>query len=46
MHPRTTAERLAELLPQAEVVIAPTLRDVLGWSGRVHDYLDRVVQAK
>ncbi len=46
VHPRATAERLAELLPQAEVVIAPTLRDVLGWSGRVLEFLDRVVQAK
>jgi hypothetical protein len=46
VHPRTTAERLADLLPQAEVVIAPTLRDVLGWSGRVLEFLDRVVQAK
>ena len=44
VHPQATAERLGELLPQAEVVVAPTLRDVLAWSGRVREFLDGVVQ--
>jgi hypothetical protein len=44
VHPQATAERLGELLPEAEVVVAPTLRDVLAWSGRVREFLDGVVQ--
>lgn len=43
VHPQATAERLGELLPQADVVVAPTLRDVLAWSARVREFLDRAL---
>jgi 3-oxoadipate enol-lactonase len=43
VHPQATAERLGELLPQAEIVVAPTLRDVMAWSGRVREFLDRAL---
>ena len=40
VHPESTAERLAELLPQAEVVIADSLKEVLGWRDRAVAFLD------
>lgn len=46
VHPEATAERLAELLPQAELVTAAALREVFTWSARVVEFLDRVVQPK
>jgi pimeloyl-ACP methyl ester carboxylesterase len=39
-HPLSTAERLAELLPDAELVIARRLRDVVPWTDRVAAFLD------
>lgn len=44
VHPRVTADRLGELLPHAEVVVAASLREVLAWPGLVVDFLDRVAQ--
>jgi pimeloyl-ACP methyl ester carboxylesterase len=38
-HPLSTAERLAELLPHAELQVATHLRDVLGWPARVAAFL-------
>jgi pimeloyl-ACP methyl ester carboxylesterase len=46
VHPEATAERLAELLPQAEVVVASTLKEVFGWKDRVVAFLDEAVQPK
>lgn len=42
VHPESTAERLRELLPQAEVVIADDLKQVLGWRDRAVQFLDGV----
>jgi pimeloyl-ACP methyl ester carboxylesterase len=42
VHPEATAERLSELLPQAEVVLADDLRQVFGWKDRVVAFLDEV----
>jgi pimeloyl-ACP methyl ester carboxylesterase len=39
-HPLSTAERLAELLPDAQLVIARRLRDVVRWTDRVTAFLD------
>jgi pimeloyl-ACP methyl ester carboxylesterase len=39
-HPLSTAERLAELLPDAELVVARRLRDVVPWTDRVVAFLD------
>jgi pimeloyl-ACP methyl ester carboxylesterase len=38
-HPLSTSERLAELLPNAELVVAGRLRDVAGWTDRVAGFL-------
>jgi len=38
-HPVSTAERLAELLPRAELRVATGLRDVLAWPTQVADFL-------
>ncbi len=38
-HPVATAERLGELLPQAEVVVAEDLRAVLSWPQRVVQFV-------
>jgi len=38
-HPESTAERLAELLPTADLQIATRVRDVLGWPARVAAFL-------
>jgi pimeloyl-ACP methyl ester carboxylesterase len=43
VHPEATTERLAELLPQAEVVVASTLKEVFTWNDRVVAFLDRVL---
>ncbi len=43
VHPEATAERLAELLPQAEVVVAGSLKEVFTWTDRVTAFLDRSV---
>ena len=43
VHPEATAVRLAELLPQAEVVVTDSLRDVFGWRDRVVTFLDSVL---
>ncbi|HEY5886596.1 MAG TPA: alpha/beta fold hydrolase [Acidimicrobiales bacterium] len=43
VHPQATAERLGELLRQAEIVVASSLRDVLAWSGLVREFLDRAL---
>ena len=42
VHPEATADRLSELLPDAEVVVADELREVLGWRDRVAEFLDGV----
>lgn len=44
VHPEATAQRLAELLPQAEVVTAASLKEVFTWSDRVVAFLDGVLQ--
>lgn len=46
VHPEATAARLAELLPQAEVVVAATLQEVVAWKDRVVAFLDGVTQPK
>ncbi|MGK2949245.1 MAG: alpha/beta fold hydrolase [Acidimicrobiales bacterium] len=38
-HPESTAERLAELLPAAELQVATRIREVLGWPAQVADFL-------
>jgi len=38
-HPVSTAERLAGLLPRAELHVATRLRDVLNWPTQVADFL-------
>jgi pimeloyl-ACP methyl ester carboxylesterase len=38
-HPLSTAERLAALLPRAELHVATHLRDVLGWPTQVAAFL-------
>ncbi|HEY8057265.1 MAG TPA: alpha/beta fold hydrolase [Acidimicrobiales bacterium] len=43
VHPQATAERLGELLRQAEIAVASSLRDVLAWSGLVREFLDRAL---
>jgi pimeloyl-ACP methyl ester carboxylesterase len=40
-HPVATAERLVELLPDAELHVATRIRDVLGWPKQVAAFLDR-----
>jgi pimeloyl-ACP methyl ester carboxylesterase len=42
VHPEATAERLRELLPQAEVVVVDSLKEVLGWGERARVFLDGV----
>lgn len=39
-HPVSTAERLADLLPRADLVVAEDLRDVLSWPERVVAFVD------
>jgi pimeloyl-ACP methyl ester carboxylesterase len=39
-HPASTAERLVELLPRAELHVATRIRDVLGWPTQVAAFLD------
>jgi 3-oxoadipate enol-lactonase len=39
-HPESTAERLAELLPDAELHVAAHIREVLGWPAEVASFLD------
>ena len=46
VHPEATADRLAELLPQAEVVVAATLKEVFTWKDRVVAFLDEAPQPK
>jgi 3-oxoadipate enol-lactonase len=41
-HPLSTAEDLVELIPQAELEVAGQLADVVGWTDRVEEFLDRV----
>ena len=38
-HPESTALRLTELLPRAELHVATHIRDVLGWPARVAEFL-------
>ena len=38
-HPVSTAERLVDLLPTAELHVATRVRDVLGWPERVASFL-------
>ena len=40
-HPLSTAERLAELLPHAELNVAGELMDLLGWTDLVEAFLDQ-----
>lgn len=42
VHPESTAERLVELLPHAEVVVADSLREVLTWPELIRAFLDRI----
>jgi pimeloyl-ACP methyl ester carboxylesterase len=41
-HPRSTSERLAELLPDAELHVARHLRDVGTWTDRIDAFLERL----
>jgi pimeloyl-ACP methyl ester carboxylesterase len=41
-HPVSTSERLAELLPDAELHVALRLRDVATWTDRIEAFLERV----
>jgi 3-oxoadipate enol-lactonase len=41
-HPLATAERLAELLPDAELNVAGELMDLLSWTDQVEAFLERV----
>jgi 3-oxoadipate enol-lactonase len=41
-HPLSTAEHLAELLPNAELVVAHQLRDVVSWTDRIESFLDQL----
>ena len=40
-HPLTTAARLQELMPHAEVALATTRQGLSGWGARVADFLSR-----
>ena len=44
VHPISTAERLAEVMPNAELVVAGSLSDIRGWPERAADFLERVKQ--
>jgi 3-oxoadipate enol-lactonase len=39
-HPVSTSQRLAELLPDAQLHVARELRDVAGWTGLVETFLE------
>lgn len=39
VHPLTTAEELASVLPAAELVVARTAEDLAGWTDRVRQFL-------
>ena len=41
-HPTTTAERLAELIPGARLVVASSRADLDEWTGEIIDLVDRV----
>lgn len=41
-HPVSTAQRLGELLPRCEVVLASTAEDLSTWTDRVASFLDQV----
>ena len=41
-HPLSTAEQLAELLPDAELEVARRLQDVIAWTDRVEAFLGRL----
>jgi pimeloyl-ACP methyl ester carboxylesterase len=38
-HPLSTAKRLVELLPNAELHVAQTSRDIRGWPARIREFL-------
>lgn len=40
IHPRSTADELAALIPGAELHVAPTLGEVVGWRARIADFLE------
>jgi pimeloyl-ACP methyl ester carboxylesterase len=40
-HPLATAEKLAELLPNAELSVAQELMDLLGWTDQVETFLEQ-----
>jgi len=40
-HPISTAERLAELLPQAQLLVATRFRDLAAWTPAVTEFLQR-----
>lgn len=41
-HPLATAEKLAELLPNAELSVSGELMDLLSWTDQVETFLDRL----
>ena len=41
-HPVSTAERLADLLPNAELSVASTLGELFAWTDRVADFLSQL----
>ena len=41
-HPVSTSERLAELLPHTELVVARRLRELASWTDRIESFLDSV----
>lgn len=42
VHPVSTARRLAEVMPHAELAVAQGLEDLRGWPDRVHAFLDAI----
>lgn len=45
-HPLTTAARLQELIPHAELAVATTLGGLNAWSGRIRDFLGRCLGSR
>lgn len=46
IHPLSTAERLASLMPNAELAVASDLTDIRAWPARLHEWLERVSAAR
>lgn len=44
IHPISTAERLAEVMPDAELVVAGSLAEIRAWPARLQAFLERATQ--